>query len=75
MGPFVWGSNSGSLSGGMLSCPYHHSPGNLICSQEPCPSPMQASMLLERNPSLVPLKNIAKLEEKLGAQNCVALNE
>ena len=36
---------------------------------------MQASMLLERNPSLVPLKNIAKLEEKLGAQNCVALNE
>jgi hypothetical protein len=36
---------------------------------------MQASMLLERNPSLVPLKNIAKLEEKLGAKNCVALNE
>jgi hypothetical protein len=39
-------------------------------SQEPCPSPMQASMLLERNPSLVPIENLAKLEEKLGADGC-----
>jgi hypothetical protein len=30
---------------------------------------MQASMLLERNPSLVPLQNLAVLEEKLAADN------
>jgi hypothetical protein len=38
--------------------------------QEPCPSPYQASLLLERNPSLVPLHNLAKMEEKLAADNC-----
>ncbi len=30
---------------------------------------MQASMLLERNASLVPMQNIAILEEKLSADN------
>ena len=74
MGSFVWGSNAVSLSGGMLSCPYHYYPGNLICLQEPCPSPMQASMLLERNPSLVPLQNLAKLDEKLAADHCDSLD-
>jgi hypothetical protein len=31
---------------------------------------MQASMLLERNPSLVPMQNLSKLEEKLAADGC-----
>jgi hypothetical protein len=31
---------------------------------------MQASMLLERNPSLVPMQNLAILEEKLTSDGC-----
>ncbi len=41
---------------------------NVTRIQEPCPSPMQACMLLERNPSLVPSHNLAKLEEMLAAE-------
>lgn len=43
----------------------------VVSPEEPCPNPMQASMLLERNPSLVPLQNHAILEEKLAADDGV----
>lgn len=42
----------------------------VVSPEEPCPSPMQASMLLERNPSLVPMQNLAILEEKLTSDGC-----
>jgi len=73
MGSLVWGSYAGSLSRSMLICLCQFS-GDLTLSQEPCPSPMQASMLLERNPSLVPLQNLAKLDEKLAADHCDSLD-